>query len=229
MARLARVVVPGVPHHVTQRGNRGQPTFFESADYELYKRLVGHWCRRQGVTIWAYCLMPNHVHLVLCPRSESALARAVGEAHRRYTLAINYREGWKGFLWQGRFASFPMGDTHLLRAVRYVLLNPVAAGLVASGEDWPYSSARAHLRGRSDGLVTVEPLARCIPDWATFLAQGFDVDDAAELELHQRTGRPLGDTEFLARAERTAGRSLRPGTRGRKPRGSEVQPIDLRL
>ena len=108
MARLARVVAPGVPHHVTQRGNRRQETFFRPADYRLYRELMAEWCGRCGVEIWAYCLMPNHVHLIAVPQTADALQRAIGEAHRRYTRAINLREGWRGHLWQGRFASFPM-------------------------------------------------------------------------------------------------------------------------
>jgi putative transposase len=129
MARLARVVAPGLPHHVTQRGNRRQKTFFSPADYRLYRSLMAEWCGREGVEIWAYCLMPNHVHLIAVPEREDALQRAIGEAHRRYSRAVNLREGWRGHLWQGRFASFPMDQDHLLAAARYVELNPVRAGI----------------------------------------------------------------------------------------------------
>ncbi len=101
MARLARVVVPGVPHHVTQRGNRRQATFFNEEDYAAYLALLGEWCGRCGVAVWAYCLMPNHVHLIVVPESEDGLRRGLGEAHRRYTRRINFREGWRGHLWQG--------------------------------------------------------------------------------------------------------------------------------
>ncbi len=131
MARLARVVVPGMPHHVTQRGNRRQPTFFRHDDYEAYLELMADRCREEGVAIWAYCLMPNHVHLIAVPETEEALARAVGEAHRRYTRRINFRENWRGYLWQGRFASFVMDEPCLLAAARYVELNPLRASLVA--------------------------------------------------------------------------------------------------
>ena len=99
MARLARAIVPGVPHHVTQRGNRRQATFFSAADFALYKELLAAWSRRCEVEVWAYCLMPNHVHLLLAPPSKAALVRAVAETHRRYTLAINRRAGWKGASW----------------------------------------------------------------------------------------------------------------------------------
>src|SRR3990172_7401077 len=130
MARLARVVVPGYPHHVTQRGNRRQATFFDDDDYQAYRDLMAEWCRRCGVRVWAYCLMPNHVHLIAVPGSPEALRQAVGEAHRRYTRLVNFREGWRGHLWQGRFASFVMDEGHLLAAARYVERSPVRAGLV---------------------------------------------------------------------------------------------------
>ena len=114
MVRIARVVAPGTPHHVTQRGNRRQQTFFNEDDYRAYLDLMAEWCGRFGVEIWAYCLMPNHVHLIAVPKTVAALGQAVGEAHRRYSLRINFREGGRGHLWQGRFASFPMDDAYLL-------------------------------------------------------------------------------------------------------------------
>ncbi|MDD5168160.1 MAG: transposase [Syntrophales bacterium] len=134
MARIARVIAPGYPHHVTQRGNRRQETFFADDDYAAYLELLSEWTRKHDVEIWAYCLMPNHVHLIAVPDSEEALARAIGEAHRRYTRRINFREGWRGHLWQERFASFPMEESYLLAAARYVEMNPVASGLVVSGQ-----------------------------------------------------------------------------------------------
>ena len=111
MARLARVVAPGFPHHVTQRGNRRQTTFFLDDDYRAYLSLMAEWCGRHGAHVWAYCLMPNHVHLIVVPEAADGLRRAIGEAHRRYTRLINFREGWRGHLWQERFASFPMDET----------------------------------------------------------------------------------------------------------------------
>ncbi|TAN56117.1 MAG: transposase, partial [Rhodospirillales bacterium] len=145
MARLARVVAPGLPHHVTQRGNRRQPTFFDEGDYRLYLDLLADNAQRFGLQVWAYCLMPNHVHLIAVPEAQDSLTRALAETHRRYTRDINRRKGWKGFLWQGRFASFVLDEPHLLAAARYVETNPVRARLVEQPEDWAFSSARAHL------------------------------------------------------------------------------------
>lgn len=133
MARIARVIAPGIPHHVTQRGNRRQQTFFCDDDYQAYSDLMADWCKKYHVEIWAWCLMPNHVHLIAVPETEDGLARAIGEAHRRYTRRINFREKWKGHLWQERFASFPMDESYLLAAARYVEMNPVAAGIVLKG------------------------------------------------------------------------------------------------
>ena len=132
MARLARLVIPGLPHHVTQRGNRRQQTFFNDGDYAAYMELMADWRREEGLEIWGYCLMPNHVHLIAVPATEQGLRRAVGEAHRRYTRRVNFREKWRGYLWQGRVASFIMDEPYLLAAAQYVELNPVRAGLVAN-------------------------------------------------------------------------------------------------
>ena len=208
MPRLPRIVVPGAPHHVTQRGNRKQRTFFQASDYFIYRSLMREQCRRRDVEIWAYCLMPNHVHWMLSPATSSGLARAVGEAHRRYTLMVNRRMGWKGYLWQGRFASFPMEETHLYHGARYILMNPVRAGLVERAEEWPFSSARAHLKGQSDGIIELGHLAGLVDDWTTFLGEDLDTEHADRLRLHQRTGRPLGSEAFLRRVEANAGRAL---------------------
>ena len=129
MARIARVVAPGLPHHITQWGNRRQQTFFTDDDYQQYVALLSSSCRRSGVEIWAYCLMPNHVHLIAVPQEPDSLRAAIGEAHRRYTRMINFRQGWRGHLWQERFASFVMDEQYLLATARYVETNPVKAGL----------------------------------------------------------------------------------------------------
>jgi putative transposase len=215
MARIARVIAPGFPHHVTQRGNRRQETFFCDEDYQAYLDLMAEWCRKCRVDIWAWCLMPNHVHLIAVPQSEEGLARAIGEAHRRYTRRINFRQGWRGHLWQERFASFPMDETHLLAAARYVELNPVQAGLAKSPEEYRWSSARAHIEGKDDTLVKVTPLLEIAGDWRTFLDVPKDVD-ADRLRQHERSGRPLGKESFVERLETELSRTLRPQKPGPK-------------
>ena len=217
---MARVVAPGIPHHVTQRGNRRLPTFFRPADYRLYLELMAEWCGREGVDIWAYCLMPNHVHMIAVPAAANSLARAIGEAHRRYSREINHREGWRGHLWQDRFTSFPMDETYLLTAARYVELNPVRAGLRKRPEAYPWSSAKAHLAGQDDALVKTAPLLELVPDWRGFLAGGLDEEPAEAMRRHERTGRPLGAASFVKRLEKKLRRPLvkgKPGPRMATP------------
>ena len=221
MARLARVVAAGVPHHVTQRGNRRQQVFFGDDDYALYKSLLAEGCRAVGAEVWAYCLMPNHVHLIIVPPDEDGLRAALGEAHRRYTRHINFRKGWRGFLWQGRFASFPMDDAYLLNCARYVELNPVRAKLARRARDWKWSSARAHLAGKDDGLARVKPLLAMVPDWADFLAAGMEKEPLEAIRRSERTGRPLGAASFVKRLERRLGRVLTKQKPGPKPADGE--------
>ncbi len=223
MARLARLVIPGLPHHVTQRGNRRQQTFFNDGDYAAYLELMAEWCREEGVEIWGYCLMPNHVHLIAVPKTADGLRRAIGEAHRRYTRRINFREQWRGYLWQGRFASFIMDEPYLLAAARYVELNPVRAKLVERPRQWPWSSARAHLSGRDDRLVKVAPLLAMVSDWKAFLRSATAAEELRDLRAHGRTGRPLGSSAFLDRLERLVGRVLKPQKPGPKPKPRQPQ------
>jgi len=155
MARLPRLVLPGYPYHVTQRGNRRQQTFFEDGDYALYLDLLGDAARRAAAEIWAYCLMPNHVHIIVVPSDEDGLRRTFADAHRRYTGFINARHRWTGHLWQGRFGAVVMDEEHLAHAVRYVSLNPVRARLVERAENWAWSSVRAHRAREDDAIVSV--------------------------------------------------------------------------
>ncbi len=221
MARLARVVVPGIPHYVTQRGNRRQRTFFSDADRRMYMELMAEWCERCGVEVWAYCLMPNHVHLIAMPSRADGLRLAIGEAHRRYTQHVNLRKGWRGHLWQGRFASFPMDDPYLLTAACYIELNPVRARLVTEAPEYLWSSAAAHLRGCNDGLVKVEPLLALTGDWGELLTVPLPTDSWDAFRRHERTGRPLGGEGFVAHLENTLGRVLKPQRPGRRRKGAK--------
>lgn len=214
MARIARVVVPNYPHHVTQRGSRKQPTFFRNEDYQLYMSLVAERCQRYGVEIWAYCLMPNHIHLVAVPSTSGSLAQALGFAHRKYAMKVNHRQGWTGHLWQERFSSFVMDENYLLAAVRYVELNPVRAGLVDDPFHYRWSSARAHLKKRDDALVKVAPMLERVTCWSDFLANEVQYED--EIQYHTKTGRPLGQSQFVSGLEKMLGRPMRPQKAGRK-------------
>lgn len=218
MARLARVVAAGLPHLVTQRGNRGQKVFFSDSDYQLYKELLAEGCRIARTQVWAYCLLPDRVHLVMVPRDQDGLRSALGESHRRYTREINARKGWRGFLWAGRFASFPMDEPHLTSCARYVELSPVRKRVVKRARDWRWSSAQAHLLGRDDGLVRVRPLLNRMDDWSDFLAEGMQDGEMEIIRSHESTGRPLGTPPFVRRLEQRLGRTLSRQKPGPKPK-----------
>lgn len=224
MPRQARVVIPGCPHHVTQRGNRRQQTFFRDADYLTYLQIAAEAFGEAGVEVWSYCLMPNHIHLIATPRTAESLARAVGTTHLRYTRHINCRERWRGYLWQGRFGSFPMDEDYLRTCVRYVGLNPVRAGLTARAEDWPWSSVRAHLARQTDVLLTPGPVAeRFGAELEALFA--CDVSHEARRRLHQATatGRPLGAGDWIKALEKRVGRALTAPPRGRPRR---LEPLE---
>jgi len=216
---MARVVAEGMLHHITQRGNRGQPTFFFDDDYQAYLNLMAEWCGKYEVDIWAYCLMPNHIHLIAVPEKAENLRLAIGEAHRRYTRRINFREGWRGHLWQERFSSFVMDARYLVACVRYIENNPVRAKLAKSPDKWPWSSALAHMAEKNDTLVNVEPVLSIINgDWRQFLAGVFSNEELEEIRKHSRTGRPLGSSAFVESLEHKLGRKLKPQKPGRKPK-----------
>ncbi|MCK4659227.1 MAG: transposase [Phycisphaerae bacterium] len=223
MTRIARVVAAGFPHHVIQRGNRRQKTFFRDDDYEAYLALMAEWCSECRVKVWAYCLMPNHVHLIVVPASEDGLRRGIGEAHRRYSRRINLRKRWRGHLWQGRFASYVMDKHYLLAATRYVEMNPVKAGLVERPRQYRWSSARAHLTGRDDVLIKVKPLLKLVDNWRRFLSQPLDEETTEKLQRHERTGRPLGNDALLGTLEKRLDRQLRPKKPGRKPKSKSCK------
>jgi putative transposase len=214
MPRIARLVVPNVPHHVTQRGNRRQTTFYSDADFAFYRALLAEWCARTETKIWGWCLMPNHVHLILEPSHADGLRAALGETHRRYTRHVNAREDWHGHLWQERFSSFPMDEAHLLSALRYVELNPVRARLVERAEDWRWSSARAHLGQGADGITDIALGQALVSDWQAFLNDGLAADAHAAIQAGERNGRALGSASFKSGIEQLTGRDQtvrRPG------------------
>jgi putative transposase len=191
--------------------------FFTDEDYRVYLSIMQKQCRHWDVDVWAYCLMPNHVHLLAVPATEGALAGAIGEAHRRYTWRVNRREDWKGHLWQGRFASFPADEVHAMVAARYIELNPLHAGLCAAPWDYEWSSARAHVEIRDDLLVRVQPLlARAGQPWPDFLAAGLTEEEIAAIEQHVKSGYPLAGDEFIRSLEHKLGRTLRAQRRGPK-------------
>lgn len=213
---MARIVIPGVAHHVTQRGNRQEDVFFSDADRQRYLYLLGEYSALHELQILAYCLMPNHVHLVAVPETPASLSGALRPVHLRYAQHINWSRDLSGVLWQGRFYSCPMDDRHFWSAVRYVEQNPVRAGLVEHAWDYPWSSAAGHCGFRKDPLLSGDlELADNIGDWQAWLGEPEVETTLTKLRRSTATGRPAGNDSFINRLEKLLGRTLRPKKGGR--------------
>ena len=218
MPKFRRLVVPGYPHHVTQRGVRKQTTFFDDRDYRTYLRLAQEILDDASVELLAYCLMPNHIHAVVIPAETKSLARFFGPLHKRYAQLTNMRYEWTGHLWQARFYSVAMAEEHALAAMRYVELIPVRSGLVRFPENWPWSSARANLGIADDKLVRDTPACKIISDWKQFLSIPENQDELTTLRRRTRIGRPEGEPEFIDTIESVTGRKVRRRSSGRRKR-----------
>jgi putative transposase len=216
MPRVARIVVPGLPYHVTHRGNRRGEIFFSSGDREDYLRRLARAGERHGLELWAYCLMMNHVHLIVRPEGQHSLARTIGEVHGRHALTLHRARGWNGHLWANRYYSAPLDTVHLWAAVRYVERNPVRAGLVDQAEIYAWSSARAHCGFAPEGpLSPRRPFPGAVGNWQAWLAGECEPEMDRTIRSNTATGRPMGSPDFVARLERLLGRSFSPARRGR--------------
>ena len=217
MAREARVVAEGVPHHITQRGNNRQNVFLLDEDRRFYIEALRATSRQHGLTILGYCLMTNHVHLIAIPKRENSMAKAIGQAHWSYTMRFNKNNGRQGHLWQNRFYSCPLGPSHLVAALAYVDLNPVRAAMVGGVTRYPWSSAAAHCGTAAndplidEGAWVREGLAR---DWEQRLRAESAGTRDAELRRATYSGLPFGNDEFVDKMEYRLSRRLR-----RKPPG----------
>jgi putative transposase len=228
MPRTARICAPGLLYHLTHRGNRGDAVFGDRADRESYLWRLAKYAARHAMEVWAYCLMTNHVHLLVRGLGRHSLARAIGQAHGLHARWMNRRLGWSGHLWENRYYSTPLDEQHLWAAVRYVELNPVRAGMTPRAEDHVWSSAAAHCGLAPAGLLAP---GRCFPgpveDWHEWLASGLDATTAERLRANTLAGRPSGDAAFVRHLELTLRRALRRPRRGRprRPaRGSGLPP-----
>jgi putative transposase len=216
--KFPRVVVPGYPHHITQRGVRRQRTFFGDADYRRYIELICENRPKAKASIWAYCLMPNHVHMIVVPQNDQSLARLFGVAHQRYAQYVNAIHNWRGHLWQERFYSVVMDESHTLAAIRYVEQNPVRAGLCASADDWQWSSARAHLGDVSDQMIDASFVQELVEDWSSFLAERESDAFIETIRTQTSSGRPSGNDRFINMLERRTGRRIRKLNSGPLPK-----------
>ncbi|MFH1114640.1 MAG: transposase [Pseudomonadota bacterium] len=220
MARLSRIVVPGYPHHVTQRGVRSMNVFHEESDRPEYLGMPAEEIARHGASVLVWCLMTNHVHFVGVPHREDSPAKSFGRDHWRYTRMKNFAAGVRGYLFQGRFSSCVPDEGHLLAQARYVEQNRVRAGMANVPWDYPWSSARFHMGITvHDPLVTDLTLLGLVEDWERLLLSS-DEGRLSSLRKRTRTGRPAGDTAFLARVETITGRDLskgKPGSPRKRP------------
>jgi len=221
MPRIARIVVPGLPHHVTQRGNNRQAVFFTDDDRLVYLRLLKEQSDHLGLSILAYCLMSNHVHIVALPRTAEALATALGRTHWLYTRYVNHLHGRSGHLWQNRFDSCALDQEHLLHAVCYAERNPVRARLVRLPWRYRWSSAAAHI-GESDSAGVLDHTRwkeMFTPaQWRKVLQRPEDQTMTLRIRHTLKTGRPLGSDRFIAKLEAKIGKRLRAMPMGRPPK-----------
>ncbi len=217
MPRIARNVFPGIPHHITQRGNRREDVFFNDQDRLFYLQWLSEYSQKFAVDIMSYCLMTNHVHLVLRPATEEGLERVLKPLHMRYAQRINRAKGWKGHLWQGRFFSSPLDEAYTWSAIRYVERNPLRAGMVERAEDYLWSSAAA--RCGCINTPFLSPLEQEGPvsskEWSSWLALPESDESISTLRQNVEKGLPCGDKGFVSRLEKLAGRPLRYRPQGR--------------
>jgi putative transposase len=219
MPRLPRTVFAGLPHHVTQRGNRREDIFFSDEDREAYLSWLKEYSDKHHVEVLAYCLMTNHIHLVAVPATDEGLQRLLKPLHMRYAQRINRARGWKGHLWQGRFFSSPLDEAYLWAAVRYVERNPVRAGMVQRAENYRWSSAAAHCGDRSGSLLNPKSVwsnkFTAIDDWSAWLAEGDETVEIQALRRNVEKGLPCGDAGFIQRLGQMVGRQLEYRPQGR--------------
>ena len=222
MPRRRRLIVPGFPHHVTQRGNNCRDVFYSNADRDVYLSLLKEYTAENQVDVLGYCLMTNHVHLILVPHHARALAKALGRTHNDYSRWLHIRRGESGHLWQNRFFSCPLDGAYTWAALAYVERNAVRAGLVPRCEDWPWSSARRHVgAAHCCDWLNVENWSQNWTSalWRTVLNDGLaEADIQYRLQEATRTGRPLGQEQFIDRCEQQFEVTLRRQKPGPKPK-----------
>ena len=214
--RTSRTVAPGLPHHVLQYGNYGHRVFDDADDYERYLVWLAEYGRRFGVDFWAYCLMPNHVHHVCVPRTESGLGRTFNALHMRYAQYMNLKRNVRGHLWRGRFYSSILDGPHAYEAVRFVETNPLRWRLVDEAQAYPWSSARGHAAGSEDPVLRLPcPIEPRVDAWAAYLRGPGDPAAIEALRKNMKTGKPCGDREFIRALEGSLNRNLTVRPRGR--------------
>lgn len=208
MPRQARLVLPGLAHHVTQRGNYQQDVFHKNEDYLTYCHWMSKYASLYGLDILAFCLMTNHVHLIVIPHDYESMARTFNTVHMRYAQYHNRQWKIKGHLWQGRFYSSALDDQHLYRALRYVERNPVRARMVKNAWEYPWSSVRWHLgMDHKSGIFLKKTTIVDKKEWRGYLMEE-DEEFNKEIRLKTQRGLIVGGRPFIEKLERKLKRSL---------------------
>jgi putative transposase len=223
MPRIARIVVPGYPYHITQRGNYRQEIFRNDKDRSQYLFWINEYSRKFHLSVLAYCLMNNHVHFIVQPHEEESLAKVFSVAHMRYSQYFNKERKASGHLWQGRFFSCLLDEPYFMAAMRYVERNPVRAGMVKRPWEWKWSSVAAHIGG-TDGIIQVigikESLGVSLGSWREYIDSDENTPDVEAIRGHTKTGRPLGKIGFLGKVSRKLERVINVLPRGRPKKES---------
>ena len=210
MPRIARAVAASFPHHVVQRGNNKEAVFFDEEDRVKYIHLIGKYSDKWNPPVLAYCLMTNHVHLLVKPRENLSLYKMMQGVTLCYTQYVNRRYGRTGRLWESRYHSCIVDkDSYLWAVARYIETNPVRAGIVKKAEDYAYSSARYHIIGGTDDVLAEELFEETQrKDYRAFIRSILSEKDMNVIRYHTKTGRPLGDERFAEKMERKMGRKF---------------------
>ena len=183
----------GIPHHIIQRGVDGQTLFFSDEDYAVYRELLALSCTQQGVSIWGYCLMPDHIHLIAVPERDATLKHAIHTANTRYAKNLTSRKAPVIPAFNENPAHHLLDEEYLIKCARYIEINPVKRDYVTTAEAWPWSSTTAHIEGKDDTLVTVAPLLSRVPEnWSKFLATPIPSQEADLFYAHELSGKPMG-------------------------------------
>jgi putative transposase len=224
MPRVARITAIGYPHHVTQRGNYRQRVFKSQNDYKQYLSWLKEYSDKNALDIWAYCLMPNHVHFICVPQNIDSLARTFNTLHMRYAQYVNKRQGMCGHLWQGRFYSCILDEKHLFASVRYVENNPVRADLVKEPEEYPWSSAKEHINQGGDFILCKKSFLHLdIKNWSLYLKADTDSNVAENIRAKTKLGRPYGENGFMTKLEKKLGMELTNRKPGRPRKIKSLQ------
>ena len=219
MPRKARIVIPGIAHHIVQRGNNRQNILEEEEDFSCYCYWINQYAIKYKVSILAYCLMNNHVHFIAIPEDRNGLARLFNTVHMRYAQYVNYKRRTSGHLWQGRFFSCVLDEAHLFFAMRYVEQNPVRAKMVPRPWDYEWSSAKWHVKKPLKQYIKIKETSiidKC--HWQRYLMSS---DKEVDEQIRKKTyaGRALAEESFIKFWEKKLNcvlRNLKPGRKKNK-------------